>query len=94
MDERGTSDSEAERRSNNLPTIENALASTESKESKLFAATITRPANVTAAIRFSTVSFPLSGNPSQRSKDSYNGASNSRTRKHPNTICVTRRLLI
>jgi len=94
MDERAKSEIGDERTWNNLPTIENALASAKTKDGILFAVIRTRPANVTAAIRWRTVSFPLRGKPSQRSNDSYNGASKSRTRKHPNTICMIRRLLI
>jgi len=70
------------------------LKSLSSKEGNFFAATSTKPQNATAPIRLSTVSFPLRGNPSQRSKVSYTGASSSRAREHPNTICVTPRLFM
>lgn len=68
--------------------------SADSKEGSRLAATRTRPQNAIAPVRLRTVSFPPRGNPSQWSKDSYNGASRSRMKKHPSTTCETRLLLI
>jgi len=94
MVERGVKTSGHELTQNSLQTLRNAFTSADSKESKLFAVTRTSPQNATASIRLSTVSLRLRGNPSHRSNDSYNGASSSRIRKHPSTICVTCRLVM
>ncbi len=83
-----------ERSQNRTAMAHGTLRSFSNKDGNFFAATRTRPQNATAPIRLSTVSSPLFGNPSHRSKLSYTGASSSRMTKQPNTLCVTRRLVI